>query len=151
MLPSIVSQLVVILKDSALGYNDRLPRAAPQGQNLASLKGNLIPTLIVLAAIYIIINYALTRLARDLERRLQTRRRGPKRAELQPMMSPRIAPGGALTAPGSGLTSGLGCSGLPDDRHLDLAGVGQLLLDLLGDIPGQAPAPRCRRRHRVPP
>jgi hypothetical protein len=54
----------------------------------------------VIAAIFIIINYLLTRLARYLERRLQTRRRGPKGAELQPIMSPAIARGGALTAPG---------------------------------------------------
>jgi hypothetical protein len=52
------------------------------------------------ATIFIVINYLLTRLARYLERRLQTRRRGPKVAESQTIASPSMAPGGALTAPG---------------------------------------------------
>ena len=76
MLPSIVSQLVVILKDSALGYNIAYLELLRQGQNLAVYKGNLIPTLIVLAVIYILINWALTRLARALEARLRTRQAG---------------------------------------------------------------------------
>ena len=56
MLPSIVSQLVVILKDSALGYAITYLELLRQGQNLAIYQGNLIPTLIVLAVIYIVIN-----------------------------------------------------------------------------------------------
>jgi glutamate transport system permease protein len=100
MLPSIVSQLVVVLKDSALGFLILYPELVRSGQTLASLKGNLIPTFIVVAAIFIIINYLLTRLARYLERRLQTRRRGPKVAESETIVSPSMAPGGALAAPG---------------------------------------------------
>jgi glutamate transport system permease protein len=100
MLPSIVSQLVVILKDSALGFLILYPELVRSGQTLASLKGNLIPTFIVLAAMFIIINYLLTRLARYLERRLQARGRGPKRPQLDTMISPSLAPGGALATPG---------------------------------------------------
>jgi glutamate transport system permease protein len=76
MLPSIVSQLVVILKDSALAYNITYLELLRQGQNLATFKGNLIPTLMVLAVIYIIINWALTRVARALEGRLRRGKRG---------------------------------------------------------------------------
>jgi glutamate transport system permease protein len=90
----------VILKDSALGFLILYPELVRSGQTLASLKGNLIPTFIVLAAMFIIINYLLTRLARYLERRLQARGRGPKQPALEPMMSPSLAPGGALAAPG---------------------------------------------------
>jgi glutamate transport system permease protein len=100
MLPSIVSQLVVVLKDSALGFLILYPELVRSGQTLASLEGNLIPTFIVIAAIFIIINYLLTRLAHYLERRLQARRRGPKIPEAQPLVSPEMAAGGALTAPG---------------------------------------------------
>ena len=100
MLPSIVSQLVVILKDSALGFLILYPELVRSGQTLASLEGNLIPTFIVIAAIFIIINYLLTRLAHYLERRLQARKRGPKISEAQPLVSPEMAAGGALTAPG---------------------------------------------------
>jgi glutamate transport system permease protein len=99
MLPSIVSQLVVILKDSALGFLILYPELVRSGQTLASLEGNIIPTFIVIAAIFIIINYLLTRLAHYLERRLQARRRGP-RMPAAPMVSPEMASGGALTAPG---------------------------------------------------
>jgi glutamate transport system permease protein len=100
MLPSIVSQLVVVLKDSALGFLILYPELVRSGQTLASLEGNLIPTFIVIAAIFIIINYLLTRLAHYLERRLQARKRGPKIPEAQPLVSPEMAAGGALTAPG---------------------------------------------------
>jgi hypothetical protein len=54
----------------------------------------------VIAAIFIIINYLLTRLARYLERRLQVRGRGPKVSEFEELVSPSMAPGGTLTAPG---------------------------------------------------
>jgi glutamate transport system permease protein len=100
MLPSIVSQLVVILKDSALGFLILYPELVRSGQTLASLEGNLIPTFIVIAAIFITINYLLTRLAHYLERRLQVRKRGPRIPEAQPLVSPEMAAGGALTAPG---------------------------------------------------
>ncbi|HET9648776.1 MAG TPA: amino acid ABC transporter permease [Microlunatus sp.] len=78
MLPSIISQLVVILKDSALGYNIAYLELLRQGQNLATYRGNLIPTLIVLALVYILINYGLTKVARLVERRLREGKRGIK-------------------------------------------------------------------------
>jgi glutamate transport system permease protein len=91
MLPSIVSQLVVILKDSALAYNIAYLELLRQGQNLAVYKGNLIPTLIVLAAIYIVINWGLTRLARALEARLRTGKRGIKPGPLNAGVNPALA------------------------------------------------------------
>ena len=100
MLPSIVSQLVVIVKDSALGFLILYPELVRSGQTLAALEGNIIPTFIVVAAIFIIVNYLLTLLARYLERRLQTRGRGPKATEFEGLMSPSLAPGGALAASG---------------------------------------------------
>ncbi|WP_152363448.1 amino acid ABC transporter permease [Microlunatus speluncae] len=79
MLPSIVSQLVVILKDTALGtwitYTDLLQQAS----NLGSAYANTIPSLMVVAVMYIVINYALTWVARWLERRLKASGRGPRR------------------------------------------------------------------------
>jgi glutamate transport system permease protein len=91
MLPSIVSQLVVILKDSALAYNIAYLELLRQGQNLAVYKGNLIPTLIVLAVIYILINWALTRLARALEVRLRTGKRGIKPGPVNAGVNPALA------------------------------------------------------------
>ncbi|GGM61940.1 glutamate ABC transporter permease [Longimycelium tulufanense] len=77
MLPAIVSQLVVVLKDTALGgailgYEDLLIQYRVISANFA----NTIPTLIVIAIIYIVVNFALTQLAVWLERWLRSRRRG---------------------------------------------------------------------------
>lgn len=91
MLPSIVSQLVVILKDSALAYNITYLELLRQGQNLATYKGNLIPTLIVLAVIYIVINWALTRAARAVEARLRSGRRGIRPGPLNVGANPALA------------------------------------------------------------
>lgn len=91
MLPSIVSQLVVILKDSALAYNITYLELLRQGQNLATYKGNLIPTLIVLAAIYIIINWALTRVAQAVEARLRSGRQGIRPGPVNAGANPALA------------------------------------------------------------
>ena len=91
MLPSIVSQLVVILKDSALAYAITYLELLRAGQNLAVYRGNLIPTFIVLAAIYIVINWALTRVARALEASLRTGRRGIKPGPLNVGADPALA------------------------------------------------------------
>ncbi|MGC3993544.1 MAG: amino acid ABC transporter permease [Propionicimonas sp.] len=75
MLPSMLSQLVVILKDSALGSMIAYLELLRSGTYLATAFANLIPTLIVLAVVYIILNSLLTRLAGVVESRL---RRGPR-------------------------------------------------------------------------
>ena len=77
MLPAVVSQLVVIVKDTALGgilvgYVE-LRRAA---NTSASYYGNLLPTYVVVAVIYIVINMSLSTLSHYLERKLRTRRGG---------------------------------------------------------------------------
>ena len=76
MLPSLISQLVVILKDTALGYIISYSELLRSGQNLSTQFGNLIPTLIVLAAIFIVLNLALSTLASFIERRLKRSRGG---------------------------------------------------------------------------
>jgi glutamate transport system permease protein len=91
MLPSIVSQLVVILKDSALAYNIVYLELLREGTNLATFQGNLIPTLIVLAVIYIVINWALTRAARALEGRLRRGKRGIRTGPLVVGADPALA------------------------------------------------------------
>jgi glutamate transport system permease protein len=103
MLPSIISQLVVILKDSALGYAINYLELLREGQNLATARGNLIPTLIVLAAIYIVINYALTRVARLVEERLRTGRRRTKTLDRETNASVVGAGGAGAVAVGAGV------------------------------------------------
>ena len=97
MLPSIVSQLVVIVKDSALGYIINYSELLRAGQNFSTNYGNLIPTLMVVGVLFIVINYLLTRLARFIERRLQVSRRGPRRP-IDPLMNPAMATGASVAA-----------------------------------------------------
>jgi len=75
MLPVIISQLVVLLKDTALGYIIAYPELLELGVNQVSANfGNVVAAAIVAAAIYIAINSALTAFAGWLER--HTRRAG---------------------------------------------------------------------------
>lgn len=77
MLPVIVSQLVVLLKDTALGYIIAYPELLQRGGNeLTANYGNLVAAAIVLATIYILINSALTVLAGWLDRRTTRRAAG---------------------------------------------------------------------------
>ncbi|MEV1170336.1 amino acid ABC transporter permease [Nonomuraea sp. NPDC049784] len=76
MMPAIVSQMVVLLKDTALGwiiaYEDLLNAGLKQ---FAVNYGNLIPSAIVLALFYVLINLALSYLANWLERRSRRSRK----------------------------------------------------------------------------
>jgi glutamate transport system permease protein len=75
MLPVIVSQLVVLLKDTALGYIVSYPELLQLGVNvLAANYGNVVQAAMVAAVIYIVINSLLTWFAGWLDRR--TRRSG---------------------------------------------------------------------------
>lgn len=73
MLPTIMSQIVVILKDTALGYVITYEELLNKANQIGSWKGNLIPAFIVVALIFIAINYTMTTLAGKLEQRLRTR------------------------------------------------------------------------------
>ncbi|RSM47857.1 amino acid ABC transporter permease [Amycolatopsis balhimycina DSM 5908] len=83
MLPALVSQLVVILKDTALagqltiGYDELIRGSGPITGNF----NNTIPTLIVIAIIFIVFNLLLTRLASYLERKLSRRKKAPRGAK----------------------------------------------------------------------
>ena len=76
MLPAIVSQMVIALKDSALGYLIGYVELVRQGQQLGAYFQNYLPSLLVVAVIMIILNSALTRFATWLEKRLRSSRRG---------------------------------------------------------------------------
>jgi glutamate transport system permease protein len=91
MLPTIVSQMVVLLKDSALGFIVAYPELLRSGRRIYTNIGNVIPTAIVIAAIYIAINLALTGLATWLERR----QRGGRRRRAVPDVPVEIGVGQA--------------------------------------------------------
>ena len=60
MLPSLVSQLVVVLKDTALGYMVAYSDLLRAAQNLSTNYGNLVVAFLVVGVIYIAINAGLT-------------------------------------------------------------------------------------------
>ena len=76
MLPALISQFVVILKDTALGYVITYPELLNQAKTLGSAYANTVPAYIVAALLFIVINYALTKLAGYVEKRLKSKRRG---------------------------------------------------------------------------
>jgi glutamate transport system permease protein len=82
MLPTIISQLVVLLKDSALGFIVAYPELLRSGRRIFTNIGNVIPTAIVVGAIYVVINLALAQVATVLERRQRRVRRQPVEAEV---------------------------------------------------------------------
>lgn len=76
MLPALVSQLVVVVKDSALGYLIGYAELLRQAEYLATNFANYIPAVIVIAAIFILVNFSVGLLADRLARRLRSRTSG---------------------------------------------------------------------------
>ena len=72
MLPAIISQMVVALKDSALGYIIGYVEVVRSGQQVGAFYSNYLPSLVIVAIIMIIINSSLTKLATVVEKRLRT-------------------------------------------------------------------------------
>ena len=98
MLPVLVSQLVVVLKDTAIGYQITFVEMVRQGTVVGSSYGNYVPALIVIAVLMISINFALSAAATRLERRLRQSGRGAA-----PLEAEALEQGGA---PGARLEPG---------------------------------------------
>jgi glutamate transport system permease protein len=101
MLPNIISQLVVVLKDTALGglllinFVELLRTA----DGIKSNYGNVVPSYIVIGAIYITLNFSVSQLARLLEYRVRRGRhiRGGTESTLS-QMTPTLPGGVAASA-----------------------------------------------------
>ncbi|PRY18487.1 amino acid ABC transporter permease [Kineococcus rhizosphaerae] len=76
MLPSLVSQIVVILKDTALAYIIGYSELLRWGQQLGSQYFNLIPAMIVIAVVYVGTNMVIAGIAKVVERRMRGRTSG---------------------------------------------------------------------------
>lgn len=70
MLPSIISQMVVALKDTSLGYYILAPGLTAVGKPIYLEFGNQVPTAIVITAIYVAVNLVLTWIATRVQKRL---------------------------------------------------------------------------------
>ena len=84
MLPAAVTQLVVVLKDTALGsiimYTDLLQ----ESRRLGSMYFNILQTLVVAAVVYFIVCWLLSRLAEWLPSRMRQRTAAPAEPEPVP-------------------------------------------------------------------
>jgi glutamate transport system permease protein len=94
MLPVLISQLVVVLKDTAIGYQITFLEMVRQGTNVGSAYGNYIPALIVIALLMISVNFTLSAFAVWLEGRMRRSRRGPAPLHIAPVTQGTFAAGG---------------------------------------------------------
>jgi len=73
MLPALISQCVVVLKDTSLGFIVVYPELVRTGRQIYDSYFNIIPAVIVVTAIYVSMNMSLSWLAGWLERRTRQR------------------------------------------------------------------------------
>lgn len=81
MMPTIIAQIVVLLKDSALGFIVTYQDLLYQVNLIGREYNNLLPTFIVGAVLFIIINMIVAAFARWLESRLQRKTTANTEAE----------------------------------------------------------------------
>ena len=75
MLPALIGQFVVVLKDSALGYQVTYLELLNWSKTLGSAFANTIPAYLVAGLLFILVNYLLTVIASRVQRRLSRRGR----------------------------------------------------------------------------
>lgn len=102
MIPALVGQIVVLLKDTSLGFFIQYEELLRRGQLSGNFDRNLLQAIVVVAVVYIVVNMALSQLARRLEVRQQRRYRAG---------SIRVAGGEDLTTMAVSHSSGAGGAG----------------------------------------
>jgi len=70
MLPAIISQMVVALKDTSLGYYILAPGLTAVGKPIYLEFRNQVPTALVITALYVLVNLILTWIATRVQKRL---------------------------------------------------------------------------------
>ena len=76
MLPAIISQCVVVLKDTSLGFVVAYPELVREGKGIAEYVNNNLMTYLLIAVIYVAMNSVVALLATWLEARIGQRGRG---------------------------------------------------------------------------
>lgn len=69
MLPTLISQCVVTLRDTALGFVITYPELLSSGKAMHNAHFNILPTAAVVGTIYVCMNLCLAGLARYLQHR----------------------------------------------------------------------------------
>ncbi|MEV0426359.1 amino acid ABC transporter permease [Micromonospora sp. NPDC050495] len=88
MLPALISQLVVVLKDTSLGFIISYEETLNIGKQIIGVLGNPIQVYAVIAVLFIAVNYSLSKLAQFVQRRLA---RGRKTAGTPAQQAPIAA------------------------------------------------------------
>jgi glutamate transport system permease protein len=70
MLPALISQLVVVLKDTSLGFIISYEETLNIGKQIIGVLANPIQVYVVIAVLFIAVNYSLSKLAQYIQRRL---------------------------------------------------------------------------------
>jgi glutamate transport system permease protein len=83
VVPSMVAQLVVLLKDTTLGYAVSYPELMKTANNLTAYTNHLIQTYLVIGVVYVVTNILISHFARYLEARVSGRTARTGRAEEQ--------------------------------------------------------------------
>jgi glutamate transport system permease protein len=78
VLPSLITQFVLVLKDSTLGYVVSYPEMLKQADFLTARTGLLFQTYVIIAVLFIIVNATLSQGADALDRRLNRRPARPE-------------------------------------------------------------------------
>lgn len=73
MMPVIIGQLVVVVKDTSLGFIIGFEELLRRGQIAVQSLNNPLQMYLVIAVLFIVINYALSKLAERVEDRMSTR------------------------------------------------------------------------------
>jgi glutamate transport system permease protein len=94
MLPALISQLVVVLKDTSLGFIISYEETLNIGKQIIGVLNNPIQVYTVIAVLFISVNYSLSKLAQYIQRRLA---RGRKTRTVATGVAPdaAVAPEGA--------------------------------------------------------
>jgi glutamate transport system permease protein len=90
MLPALISQVVVVLKDTSLGFIIGYEEALRVGGQIIQVLGNPIQVYTVIGAIYIAINYAVSKLAQYMQRRIARGRKTPPGAHVPDTTVPSL-------------------------------------------------------------
>jgi glutamate transport system permease protein len=98
MLPAIISQCVVALKDTALAFVIPYEEIVSIGNRIRNEFHDTLQTALVLATVFIIINYSLSRLAIWVERRVARRGRTSAKTPAVPGVGLGDQPGGGAGA-----------------------------------------------------
>ena len=96
MLPALISQLVVVLKDTSLGFIISYEETLNIGKQVIGVLDNPIQVYTVIAVMFITVNYSLSKLAQYIQRRL-ARGRKTRTVATGVAPDPAVAAEGAIT------------------------------------------------------